>query len=76
MPDTQDKENENVDNSNDEQLKTHAQGMRKTKVSNDMLDLLQQCANTGECLKAPKESDILPENVIVSDNVKKLQASP
>jgi len=74
-PDTQDKENEDIDDRNDEQLKTHAKkGTRKTQVSNDVLDLLEQCTNTGECSKAPKESDILPGNVAINDNIKKLQA--
>jgi len=41
-PDTQDKENENIDDSDDEQPKTCAKkGTRKTKVSNDVLDLLE-----------------------------------
>jgi len=37
--DTQDKENENIDDRDDEQPKTHAKGTRKMKVSNNALIL-------------------------------------
>ena len=73
-PGTQDKENENIDDSDDEQPKTHAKGTRKMKVSNDVLDLLERCTNTKEYSKAPKGSDIVPGNIAVNNNIKKLRA--
>jgi hypothetical protein len=50
----QENENENINNSDNEQPKTHAKGMRKTKVSNGALYHLEQCTNTENVQRHPK----------------------